>query len=144
MMLGRAFVCAVAADALKAPPGIQIAAAESCTGGLVAGAITAVPGSSQWFERGFVTYSNAAKVDQLGVASATLERFAVSNDSSAEKRNHVLLEANRDMARVRSGVDLEVMFDSVVVQHVVQLARIDLQIVLIADVDRDRAYCRRF
>ena len=47
---------------------VRIASAESCTGGLVAGAITAVPGSSDWFECGYVTYSNAAKIRQLAVA----------------------------------------------------------------------------
>ena len=47
--------------------GWHVATAESCTGGLVAGAITAIAGSSDWFERGFITYSNAAKHDMLGV-----------------------------------------------------------------------------
>ena len=56
--------------------GIRIATAESCTGGLIAGAITAVAGSSDWFECGFVTYSNAAKMRDLGVAGETIERFA--------------------------------------------------------------------
>jgi nicotinamide-nucleotide amidase len=54
------------AAALKAR-GWQIAAAESCTGGLIAAACTAVEGSSDWFERGFVTYSNEAKQQMLGV-----------------------------------------------------------------------------
>ena len=49
-----------------------IATAESCTGGLIAGAITDVAGSSAWFDRGFVTYSNAAKIDMLGVRPETL------------------------------------------------------------------------
>lgn len=62
---------------------IRIASAESCTGGLVAGAITAVPGSSDWFECGYVTYSNAAKIRQLAVPEATLERFgAVSSETA--------------------------------------------------------------
>jgi nicotinamide-nucleotide amidase len=46
---------------------VMLATAESCTGGLVAGAITDIAGSSGWFERGFVTYSNRAKIEQLGV-----------------------------------------------------------------------------
>ena len=54
---------------------LKLATAESCTGGLIAGAITAVSGSSDWFDRGFVTYSNAAKVEQLGVPEALIERF---------------------------------------------------------------------
>jgi nicotinamide-nucleotide amidase len=62
---------------------VRIATAESCTGGLVAGAITAVAGSSDWFECGFVTYSNAAKTHQLAVPNATLERFgAVSTETA--------------------------------------------------------------
>ncbi len=61
------------------------ATAESCTGGLLAGAITSCPGSSLWFERGFVTYSNAAKVEQLRVSPDTLERFgAVSEETAME------------------------------------------------------------
>lgn len=57
---------AVVAAARRA--GLMVTTAESCTGGLVAGAITAVPGSSEALERGFVTYSNAAKATMLGVA----------------------------------------------------------------------------
>ncbi|NEK64899.1 MAG: damage-inducible protein CinA, partial [Xanthomonas perforans] len=53
--------------AAYAAAGLRVACAESCTGGLVAGLLTAVPGSSAVVERGFVTYSNEAKVDMLGV-----------------------------------------------------------------------------
>ena len=61
----------------------RITSAESCTGGLVAAAITAVAGSSDWFDRGFITYSNAAKVDMLAVPTATLARFgAVSLETA--------------------------------------------------------------
>ncbi|HEX7386048.1 MAG TPA: CinA family protein [Castellaniella sp.] len=67
------------------------ATAESCTGGLLAGAITSCPGSSQWFERGFVTYSNAAKMEHLRVATATLERHgAVSEEVAMEMSAGVL------------------------------------------------------
>ncbi|KAF0122892.1 MAG: competence damage-inducible protein A [Methylocystaceae bacterium] len=52
---------------------LRLASAESCTGGLVAAALTEIPGSSDVFDRGFVTYSNAAKSDMLGVADALLE-----------------------------------------------------------------------
>jgi nicotinamide-nucleotide amidase len=62
---------------------IRIATAESCTGGLVAGAITAVAGSSDWFECGFVTYSNEAKIRQIGVPAATIERFGAVSDETA-------------------------------------------------------------
>jgi len=51
---------------------MMVATAESCTGGWVATALTAVPGSSAWLERGFVTYSNAAKCEMLGVGAATI------------------------------------------------------------------------
>ncbi|MBL8332765.1 MAG: CinA family protein [Rubrivivax sp.] len=52
--------------------GLRISTAESCTGGLIAAACTAVAGSSDWFERGFVTYSNAAKAELLGVDPALI------------------------------------------------------------------------
>jgi nicotinamide-nucleotide amidase len=84
---------------------VLLAAAESCTGGLVAGAITAVPGSSQWFERGFVTYSNAAKVEQLGVAATTIERFgAVSVQTAAEMAAGALRASRAQWALAVTGV----------------------------------------
>ena len=64
--------------------GTMIATAESCTGGLVAGAITSIAGSSGWFERGFVTYSDLAKEQQLGVASSTIERFGAVSVETAK------------------------------------------------------------
>ena len=67
-------------DALCAR-GWMMAAAESCTGGMIAAACTAIAGSSDWFERGFVTYSNAAKAGQLGVPA---ELIAVHGAVSAE------------------------------------------------------------
>ncbi len=64
---------------------LNLALAESCTGGLVAASITDIAGSSAWFDRGFVTYSNAAKVEMLGVRAETLEKFgAVSEQIAAE------------------------------------------------------------
>jgi nicotinamide-nucleotide amidase len=64
---------AALADALLAR-GWRVAAAESCTGGMIAAACTSIAGSSDWFERGFVTYSNAAKSEMLGVPAALIER----------------------------------------------------------------------
>lgn len=70
--------------ALKAR-GLMLALAESCTGGMVAQAITSVAGSSAWFDRGFVTYSNQAKIEMLNVSNQTLENFgAVSEEMAAE------------------------------------------------------------
>ena len=65
--------------------GWMFSCAESCTGGLLAAAMTATAGSSQWFDRGFVTYSNAAKCELLGVHPDTLDRFgAVSEETAME------------------------------------------------------------
>ncbi len=69
-------------DALAAR-GITCATAESCTGGLVAGAITAVAGSSGWFDRGFVTYSNDAKHRLLGVPWTTLDAHGAVSEPVA-------------------------------------------------------------
>ena len=64
---------------------LLLATAESCTGGWAAQVITNTAGSSEWFERGFVTYSNPAKVDMLGVRQETLDRHgAVSPETAAE------------------------------------------------------------
>ena len=67
---------------------VRIATAESCTGGLIAGAITAVAGSSDWFESGFVTYSNVAKIRDLGVPTAMIERFGAVSAEVAEAMAH--------------------------------------------------------
>ena len=63
--------------------GIKLALAESCTGGLVAGCITAVNGSSDIFDRGFVTYSNQAKTEMLGVAEKLLNSFGAVSEQVA-------------------------------------------------------------
>jgi len=63
--------------------GLVLACAESCTGGWVAQTITAVAGSSEWFDRGFVTYSNAAKQDMLGVPEATLAQHGAVSEPTA-------------------------------------------------------------
>ena len=70
--------------ALKAR-GLMLVMAESCTGGLVAEATTRIAGSSAWFDRGFVTYSNAAKIDMLGVNSKTLEKFGAVSEQTAQE-----------------------------------------------------------
>lgn len=63
--------------------GVMIATAESCTGGLIAGAITDIAGSSEVFDRGFVTYSNAAKQEMLGVAGDTLTSHGAVSEETA-------------------------------------------------------------
>ena len=74
--------------------GWMCACAESCTGGMLAAALTDLPGSSHWFDRGFVTYSNAAKVQHLRVSVDTLERFgAVSEETAMEMASGVLASA---------------------------------------------------
>ncbi len=82
-----------------------LATAESCTGGLVAGAVTDIAGSSGWFDRGFVTYSNEAKVDLLGVRPETLARFgAVSEATVREMAAGALGRSRADIAVAVTGV----------------------------------------
>ncbi len=82
-----------------------LATAESCTGGAVAAAITDIAGSSQWFERGFVTYSNQAKQDMLGVRTATLEaNGAVSEATVIEMAKGALAQSRAQVAVAVSGI----------------------------------------
>ncbi|MCZ8333501.1 MAG: CinA family protein [Rhodobacteraceae bacterium] len=75
--------------------GARIATAESCTGGLIAGALTDVAGSSDVFERGFVTYSNAAKIEMLGVRQDTLEAVGAVSEEVAREMAEGALRASR-------------------------------------------------
>ena len=75
-------LCARVAQALMAQ-GWKLATAESCTGGMIAAACTDLSGSSEWFERGFVTYSNEAKVDCLGVDAALIARHGAVSETVA-------------------------------------------------------------
>ncbi|MDN0073595.1 nicotinamide-nucleotide amidase [Crenobacter sp. SG2303] len=85
--------------------GERVTAAESCTGGLIAGAITDVAGSSNWFDMGFVSYSNAAKQQLLGVEAVTLaEHGAVSEATVREMAAGALRAARADWAVAVSGV----------------------------------------
>lgn len=84
---------------------LQIAAAESCTGGWIAKALTDVAGSSAWFSYGVVTYSNRAKQHLLGVSAATLERYgAVSERCVQEMANGVVRMSRARVAVAVSGV----------------------------------------
>ncbi len=91
-------------DALRAR-GWKLAAAESCTGGLVAAACTAVAGSSDWFERGWVTYSNAAKVEAIGVDAALIAAHgAVSEPVARAMAEGALAHSPADLAIAVTGI----------------------------------------
>jgi nicotinamide-nucleotide amidase len=79
------------AEALRAR-GERLATAESCTGGLIAGACTAVAGSSDWFDRGIVTYSNAAKVELLGVDAGAIDTHGAVSEPVARAMAQGLLD----------------------------------------------------
>jgi nicotinamide-nucleotide amidase len=84
---------------------LTIATAESCTGGLVAATLTEIPGSSDVVERGFVTYSNAAKQAMLGVPEATLEKFgAVSRETAEAMAQGALAHSPADLAVSITGI----------------------------------------
>lgn len=78
----RQSLCRLMAD-LMLKKQFFLAAAESCTGGLIAAACTDLAGSSQWFDRGFVTYSNAAKTEMLGVDAALIAQFGAVSEPVA-------------------------------------------------------------
>ncbi|MBI4692583.1 MAG: nicotinamide-nucleotide amidohydrolase family protein [Gammaproteobacteria bacterium] len=85
--------------------GWKLATAESCTGGWIAETVTAIAGSSDWFDRGYVTYSNAAKHDLLGVAAMTLERYgAVSAEAVTEMAAGALARSGADCALAVTGI----------------------------------------
>ena len=85
--------------------GLTVATAESCTGGLLAALITAIPGSSDVFERGFITYSNAAKIESLGVAPRILEEFgAVSAEAARAMAAGVLTHSPAGVALSITGI----------------------------------------
>lgn len=91
-------------DALRTR-GQRVATAESCTGGLIAAACTAVAGSSDWFERGFVSYSNAAKTEMLGVAPTLIEAHgAVSAEVARAMAEGALGHADADLAVAVTGI----------------------------------------
>ena len=85
--------------------GIVIATAESCTGGMISAAITAIAGSSRVLDRGFVTYSNAAKMDMLGVCAETLDtQGAVSEQVAAEMAAGALKHSNATLSVSVTGI----------------------------------------
>ncbi len=85
--------------------GLRIATAESCTGGMVAAALTDIPGSSAVFERGFVTYTNTAKSEMLGVREATLAAHgAVSEQVAREMALGALVNSDAEIAVAITGI----------------------------------------
>lgn len=85
--------------------GLSITAAESCTGGLIAKTLTDLAGSSEWFERGFITYSNQAKIDMLDVEERALEQFgAVSLEVAAQMARGALAHSRADLAVAVTGI----------------------------------------
>lgn len=82
--------------------GWMLATAESCTGGWVAQAVTAVAGSSEWFDRGFVTYSNEAKTEMLGVPESTIRDHGAVSEETARAM------ASGALARSRAGVAVSI------------------------------------
>lgn len=91
--------------ALARRRGWKIATAESCTGGLIGGALTDIAGSSDVFDRGFITYSNAAKIEMLGVAETTLAGHgAVSEEVAREMAIGALTRSAADLAVSVTGI----------------------------------------
>ena len=85
--------------------GLNLVTAESCTGGWVGEAVTAIAGSSDWFDRGFITYSNAAKREVLGVAAATLSQHgAVSEETAREMALGALKHSRAQVSVAITGV----------------------------------------
>ncbi len=92
------------ADGLRAR-GWMLASAESCTGGLIAAACTSLAGSSDWFERGFVTYSNAAKTELLGVPAALIAQHgAVGAEVARAMADGALSRSHAQLAVAVTGV----------------------------------------
>jgi len=85
--------------------GLRIATAESCTGGMIAAALTEVAGASHVFDRGFVTYSNAAKQDMLGIDAQTLAAHgAVSEEIAREMAQGALVRSDAQLAVAVTGI----------------------------------------
>lgn len=83
----------------------MLALAESCTGGWIAQSVTEIAGSSAWFDRGFVTYSNAAKIAMLGVCESTLQAHgAVSPQTASEMAAGALQHSDADIALAVTGI----------------------------------------
>jgi nicotinamide-nucleotide amidase len=97
-------LAAAVGAALKAQ-GLILATAESCTGGWIGEAVTMIPGSSAWYDRGFITYTNSAKQQMLGVQAVTLKQYgAVSEATVREMAAGALAASDAQIAVSVSGV----------------------------------------
>ncbi len=105
MMTTQIYELAAQVGAALKGRGFSLTSAESCTGGWIGEAVTAVPGSSEWYERGFITYTNAAKHEMLGVAEDTLKKFgAVSIETVKAMVTGALAHSHAQVAVAVSGV----------------------------------------
>ncbi len=97
MSLFPADITATAEDIIRdfTAAGLMVSTAESCTGGLIAGALTEISGSSAVVDRGFVTYTNVAKMQMLGVQEETLARFGAVSEETARQMVHGALFRSR-------------------------------------------------
>jgi len=85
--------------------GMLLALAESCTGGMVAQAVTSIAGSSAWFDRGFVTYSNEAKIEMLDVSQQTLSQYgAVSEEAAKEMAEGAIKHSHATISGSITGI----------------------------------------
>lgn len=88
-----------------AASGFMISTAESCTGGLIAGALTQIAGSSAVVDRGFVTYTNEAKMDMIGVSATTIDAFgAVSRETALQMAHGTLYRSSAEFAVAVTGI----------------------------------------
>lgn len=101
----RIFELAKEMGAALEKQGLKLATAESCTGGGLSYFITSIPGSSNWFDCGFVTYSDAAKTEMLGVNSSTIKAYgAVSDNTAREMAEGALLKSKADIGLAITGI----------------------------------------
>ncbi len=85
--------------------GQMLSTAESCTGGLIAGALTDIPGSSAVVDRGFVTYTNEAKMQMLGISAITLDAFgAVSRETALQMAHGALFRTRAELSVAVTGI----------------------------------------
>lgn len=102
MVNDELYILATKLGAALKESGYILALAESCTGGMVSQYVTAIAGSSAWFDRGFVTYSNQAKVEMLGVSRQTIEKYGAASEQTA--REMALGAINNSQAQIAGSI----------------------------------------